>query len=259
MLKEFFGAVKGDFKPVAKVVDGKNAIHKDYQIIEEPKGINYKDKIVRHRINESILDKKDFIKFINEYKTPETKIFFDDNDIRAIFNYSTPGEADHCDSSCRMILEKTKNFQEFVNCLDRDLSQKELIRILKRLESCIVGFNNKPVDDMDIIEVAENLHASKNINSVQRNTAKAFMIDATVSAGNKSYEIPRFVHFKLPVFKNDRTFEVEFACELFLEAGETSFFANLVCYKLDDVIEETIKKITDDVCNGCEGIKSYLI
>lgn len=259
MLAELWNKMKGDAKPVHEIVKGKHAIHNDYKIEQEPQGINFKDKIVRHVINEQILNKGDFIKYINEYKTDATKIFYNEFGIKAIFNYQTAEETDYDDSFVKMVLRETKNFEEFKSCLDRNLSQKELIRILKRLETCIVGFNNKPVDDMDIIEVAENLHASKNINSVQRNTAQAFMIDATISAGNNSYEIPRFIHFKLPVFKNDKKLEVEFVCELFLEAGETSFIANLVCYKLDDVIEETIKEITNDVCEGCEGIKSYMI
>ena len=96
-----------------------------------------------------------------------------------------------------MELLYTNNFEEFRRCLDKDLSQKDFIRILKRLESCIVGLNGEKAANMDIIEIAENLQASKNFQSVQRNTLKAFTIDAEVKAGNTNYEIPRFIHFKL--------------------------------------------------------------
>ncbi|MGB7402673.1 MAG: DUF2303 family protein [Arcobacter sp.] len=259
MIKEAFIYLMGLNKPVETLDDGREVVHENYKVQEDNRGINFKHEIVRHVINQSILNKEDFIKFINEYKTDETKIFFDDRKIKAVFNYSTKSVADHNDSYCSMELEHTKNFIEFTQCLDRDLSQKEFVRILKRLESCIVGFNGKPVDDMDIIDVAEHLHSTKNFNSLQRNTAKAFTVDATVTAGNESYDIPRFIHFKLPVYKNDKALEVEFVCELFLEAADGGFFANLVCYKLDDVIEETIKKITQDVCSGSKGVESFMI
>jgi len=259
MLTELWGTIKGEMKPVTILEDGREVMHRDYTVVEDNRGVNYKHKIVRHKISESILNKNDFIKFINEYKTEATKIFYDDRHIKAIFNYSTSSEADYEDSYVTMNLQYTKNFEEFARCLDKDLSQKELVRILKRLENCIVGFNGKKVADMDIIEVAEHLHATKNFNSLQRNTAQAFTIDATVTAGNESYDIPRFIHFSMPVFKNDKELQVEFICELFLEAGEGSFTAELVCYKMEDVLEETIKEITEDVCAKCEGVQSYMI
>ncbi len=259
MLKDFFNSVIGIAKPVVKLNDGREVIHNEYKVNEDNRGINFKHKIVRHVLNENILNKNDFINFVKEYKTDATKIFFDNQRIRAIFNYSTLSDADHHDSYCQMILQETKNFIEFKNCLDRDLSQKEFIRILKRLESSIVGFNYKEVADMDIIEVAENLQATKNFQSVQRNTVQAFTIDAEVKAGNTSYEIPRYIHFKMPLFKNDLEFEVQFDCELFLEAMDGGFKVNLVCYKLEEIIEASIKKITTDVCDGCENIKAFMI
>ncbi|HAC70148.1 MAG TPA: hypothetical protein DCF41_00335 [Arcobacter skirrowii] len=260
MLKDFFNAFKGDLNPTSILADGREVMHKDYSIVDDNRGQNFKHPISRHVLNQSILNKNDFINFVKEYKTSGTKIFFNNKTIKAIFNYSTPKEADYGDSYCLMELEYTKNFQEFINILDRDLNQKELIRILKRLESCIVGLNGKEAADMDIIEIAENLQASKNFQSVQRNTLKAFSIDAEVKAGNSNYEIPRFIHFKLPVYKNDLSLEVSFDCELFLEAIDgQGFVANLVCYKLDEIKEKTIRDLTSDVCEQCEDVKSFMI
>jgi uncharacterized protein YfdQ (DUF2303 family) len=259
MIKEGIQYLMGLNTPFKKLTDGREIAHKDYNVIEENRGVYFKHKIVRHVLGQAILNKDDFIKYINEYKTDETKIFFNNRKIQAIFNYSTVDKADYHDSDATMELEYTKNFLEFQQCLDRDLSQKELVRILKRLESCIVGFNNEKVADMDIIEVAEHLHSTKNFNSLQRNTAQAFTVDATVTSGNDSYEIPRYIHFKLPVFKNDNKLEVQFDIELFLEAGDGRFTANLVCYKLDETLEETITRITKEVCEGCEGVNSFMI
>lgn len=259
MIKEFFNALKGDIKPVAILEDGREVIHTDYKVVEDNRGKNFEHNIARHVLNQSILNKDDFISFVQEYKTDGTKIFFNNSSIKAVFNYSTADNADYHDSICLMKLENTKNFNEFNMCLDRDLSQKEFIRILKRLEGCIVGFNNKPVADMDIIEVAENLQATKNFQSVQRNTLKAFTVDAEVKAGNKAYEIPRYIHFKMPIYKNDLSLEVQFDCELFLEATDGGFIANLVCYKLDEIIEKTIRDLTKNVCESCEGVSSFMI
>ena len=259
MIKEFFNALNGDIKPVAQLEDGREVIHTDYKVVEDNRGRNFEHTIARHVLNQSILNKDDFIAFVKEYKTEGTKIFFNNSRIKTVFNYSTLSTADYHDSFCEMKLENTKNFDEFKNVLDRDLSQKDFIRILKRLESCIVGFNNKEIADMDIIEIAENLQATKNFQSVQRNTLKAFTVDAEVKAGNTNYEIPRYIHFKMPIYKNDLLLEVQFDCELFLEATDGGFIANLVCYKLDEIIEKTIRDLTKDVCESCEGVSSFMI
>lgn len=259
MIKTFFNALKGDLKPVAKLEDGREVVHNDYKVVEENRGKNFEHKIARHVLSQDILNKDDFIAFVKEYKTEGTKIFFNNQRIKTVFNYTTAKDADYHDSICIMHLQNTKNFDEFRNILDRDLSQKDFIRILKRLEGCIVGFNNKEAADMDIIEIAENLQATKNFQSVQRNTLKAFTVDAEVKAGNTAYEIPRYIHFKMPIYKNDLKLEVQFDCELFLEATDGGFIANLVCYKLDEIIEKTIRDLTKDVCESCEGVSSFMI
>lgn len=259
MIKEFFNAFKGDLKPVAQLDDGREVIHTDYKVVEDNRGKNFEHNIARHVLKQNILNKDDYIAFVKEYKTVGTKIFFDNSKIKAIFNYTTLDKADYHDSFCEMQLQNTKNFDEFKNILDRDLSQKDFIRILKRLEGCIVGFNNTKADDMDIIEVAENLQATKNFQSVQRNTLKAFTVDAEVKAGNTNYEIPRYIHFEMPIYKNDLSLEVQFDCELFLEATDGGFIANLVCYKLDEIIEKTIRDLTKDVCESCEDVSSFMI
>ena len=259
MLKELFSSLTGKLKPVAILEDGREVIHNDYKVVEDNRGKNFEHEIVRWVIKQSILNKDDFIEFVKEYKSEGTKIFFNNSRIKAIFNYTTLDKADFHDSFCEMQLEYTKNFEEFRSCLDRDLTQKDFIRILKRLESCIKGFDGKEVADMDIIEIAENLQATKNFQSVQRNTLKGFTVDAEVKAGNTNYTIPRYVHFVMPVYKNDLKLEIQFDCELFLEATDNSFIVNLVCYKLDEIIEKTIRDLTKDVCDSCEGVKSFMV
>lgn len=235
--------------------------HTNYKAVKpiEQEEKHFQHPIARHVIAQSIVNKYDFIEFINEYKTDATKIFYNQDHIRAKFNYSTAEKADHGDSYCLMVLEHTRDFAEFSSCIEADLSQKDFIRILKRMEPYITAFDDKAVDDMDIIEIAENLQATKNIHSVMRNTSQAFILDTEIKAGNKELMIPRFITFKMPVYRNDLKLESEFKVELFLQGGDGGFVANLVCYKLEQTIEETVRELTKQVQNGCDGIDSFMI
>ena len=63
----------------------------------------------------------------------------------------------------------------------------------------------------------------------------------------------------MPVYKNDLKLEAQFDVELFLNADEGKFTANLVCYKLEQTIEETIRELTKQVCEGCDGVESFMV
>ena len=248
-------------KPTETDANGNILQHENYKVERpvETKHKHFAYPIARNVIEQAISNKYDFIEFVNEYKTEATKIFYNENVIRAVFNYSTSDKADHGDSCASMVLKRTRDFNEFKNAIDAHLTQQQFIRLLKRLEPYIIAFDDKPVDDMDIIEVAENLQSSKNINSVQRNTSQTFVIDAEVRSGNSSFEIPRFITFKLPVFQNDIMLTAEFKTELFITAGDSGFEVTLACYKLDQSVEETLRELTRQVQNGCDGISSYMI
>ncbi len=248
-------------KPTEVDKNGSILQHRSYTAVQpiEHKQKYFEHPIARNVISQRIINKYDFIDFINEYKTNQTKIFYDQEHIKAVFNYSSADKADYGDSSCTMSLIMTRDFTEFHNHIEKDLSQKEFIRILKRMEPYITAFDDKQVEDMDIIEVAENLQATKNINSIQRNTQQAFILDTEVSAGNSGMTIPRFITFKMPVYKNDLSLESEFRVELFLQGGDGGFIANLACYKLEQSVDETIKELTSQVCKGCDGVDSFMI
>jgi len=257
MIKEIIGYFR---KPLEVIKDGEkhHVIHNDYKLEVPDKPLFKKPSISRHVVEQSIKNKEDYIKFINEYKTDSTKIFYDDTYIRAIFNYSTAKAADYADSYCGMVLENTLEFLRFSRSVDSPISQKQFIMILKQLEPNIVSFDRKKVDDMDIVEVAEHLQATKNINSVSRNTNKAFVIDAEVKTGHQSMTIPRYITFELPIYKNDTELKTEFEVELFLDASEGGFEVTMACYKLEKNIDETTKELTQQVCDQC-GVPSFRI
>lgn len=243
-------------KPSEVLENGMILKHKNY---EEQTPINFKMPLQRNVIKQHIANKYDFIDFVNEYKTEQTKIFFNETTIRAIFNYPTTDKADYEDSFVEMDMVKTRDYREFVAILGKDISQKQFIRTLKRLEPYIIAFDNKKVDDMDIIEIAENLSATTNIHSVQRNTSNAFMLDAEVKTGASNITIPRYITFELPVYKNDLSLKSQFTVELFLDVKDSSFVATLECYKLEQIQEETIKELTSQICRGCTGVESFLV
>lgn len=253
MLKTILGLFQ---KPSEILEDGRVIIHENYEVTTPQ---NFALPIERNVIQQSIVNKYDFIDFVNEYKGDKTKIFFDDKSVKAVFNYPLCDEADHGDSYCKMLLHKTVDAIEFMNVLDKPLSQKQFIRVLKRLEPYIIAFDTKTVDDMDIIEIAENLQATTNIHSIQRNASKAFMLDAEVKSGNSSMVIPRYITFELPLYKNDIQLKSQFEVELFLEVEDSQFVAQMVCYKLEQSIEEATREITIQITNGCDGVPSYMV
>jgi len=231
--------------------------HKDYEQVEKP--IHYQPKIHHHVVQQHIINKDDFIEFVNEYKTPATKIFFNEHLVKAIFNYTTPEAADYGDSYAQMPLEKTYDFKMFQNMLDEQITQKTFVRFLKRMEPYIVAFDGKKTDDMDIIEMAENLQAITKVDSIVRNTANKFTIDAEVRTGKQGMTIPRIITFEFPVYRNDSELTTKFDVELFLSANDGAFTAELVCYDIDQLLEETQRILTASICNSIDGVKHFQV
>jgi len=236
-------------------LDGRVLVHKDYEVRTDT---NYKPPLARNVIAQTILDKYDFIEFVNEYKNKQTKLFYNEDQIKAVFNYPLEDKADYGDSYCTMGLRYTDVFSRFVSMLDRKMSQKEFVMMLKTLEPYIVGFDGKKIDNMSIIEIAENLQATKNINSIQRNTQQKFTLDVEISTGHSEMTIPRYISFEFPIFKNDLQLKTRFEVELFLSGSDSGFEAVLVCYKLDQQKEEALKELTNQVQNGIDGVDSFM-
>jgi len=232
-------------------------IHRDYEQAEKP--VYYLPKIHHHVVQQHIINKDDFIEFVNEYKTPATKIFFDELNVRAIFNFTTPEKADYGDSYAVMPLDRTDYFSEFQSVLGKQINQKAFVRFLKRMEPFIVAFDNKKTDNMDIIEMAENLQAITKVDSIVRNTANKFMIDAEVRTGKQGMTIPRIVTFEFPVYRNDRELTTKFDVELFMEANDGAFTVEMVCYDVDHLLDETRRILTSIICSKIDGVKSFQI
>jgi len=256
-MKELIEKFANSFRPVKEELDnGRKAVHNDYKIVEEDKPINFKMPIDRHVLNQGIINKLDFIAFVNEYKTDATKLFYNNSGITAIFNYTTKDNADHGDSKSYMHLMETDDYREFEKhqC---ELSQKQFVRFLKRMEPYIVAFDGKQADDMDIIEMAEHLQAIKTIDSVQRNTQQKFHLDVEISTGKSEMELPRVITFEFPIFKNDRDMTTKFDTELFLSSDDGSLTAELICYNIDQLYEESIRELTNSILADIDDVNAF--
>lgn len=257
-MKEIVEKIANSFRPVKQDLgNGRIAVHQDYKEDAKDVPLHFKPDIARHVINQGIINKNDFIEFIKEYKTPATKLFYNEERIKAIFNYTTKDVADYGDSVCYMSLQTTEDFQEFKVHQKKQMMQKTFVRFLKRMEPFIVAFDNKPADDMDIIEMAEHLQAIKTIDSVQRNAQQKFHLDVNISTGKSSMTLPKVIVFEFPIFKNDRELTTRFESELFLSADDGALNAELICYNIDHLYEESIRELTHSILNSIEDVSAF--
>ncbi len=244
MLDKFLAMLQ---KPFEIVEPGVVAVNKNYEIDADLMPIHYKPPIHHHVIDQDIIDMQDFIDFVNEYATEATKLFVSEDSVTAVFNYSTPGKADYGDSKAVMPLFKTTEFVRFTNAMERKLSQTEFIRVLKQLEPYITALDGKEATDMDVVEMAEELQAIRKVDSIVRNTANKFTIDAEVRTGKTGMTIPRTITFTIAPFKNDPDIKMPYTVELFLTANDGTFTAEMICYAAQETTELALKQITKTV------------
>lgn len=259
-MKEIFNSLMNAFKPpMQPLEDGAIIIHNDYKIDTSKQPLHFKNALARHVVSQKIINKDDYIAFVTEYKTDATKLFYNDGEVRAVFNYITAEKADYGDSVATMPLILTDDYKHYRQFNGNQIIQKDFIRFLKRMEPYIVALDNKKADDMDIIDMAESLQGITQIDSIQRNTSNKFTIDATVRTGKANVEIPRIITFEFPIYANDRELTTKFETELFLSAQDGVFVAELICYNIDQLEEETRRQLTQSICDGIDGVKSYQV
>ena len=257
-MKEFLKSIMDSFRPVTQPLEnGRVAVHQDYKTDKDDRPIHFMPEIARHVLLQNIISKDDYISYVNEYKTPATKIFYNESNIKAVFNYSTKDVADHGDSICLMSLQQTDDYEEYVKHEQAQLNQKQFVRFLKRMEPYIVALDNKKADDMDIIEMAEHLQAIKTIDSVQRNAEQKFHLDVEISTGKSDVTLPRIITFEFPVFKNDRVLTTRFETELFLGSEDGGLSAELICYNIDQLYEETIRELTTTILHEIKDVSAF--
>lgn len=255
---EFFKELMERFSKPTVVVDAENgvvAVHKDYELKSEHldrfREINEKPDIAREVHGMRISNKNDFIAYINEYKTTGTKIFYDDKQVHAVFNYTIKGNPDHGDSYCDMNMQKTTDFKFTMEAIGNQISQKDAVRLLKRLEPYITALDKTETADMDIVEMVEDLQAIKHINSVTRNAQQRFVLDVDVQSGKENKTLPRYISIEIPVYQNDLEVKADLDLELFVHAhGDGGFAIELVCYDIEKKVEDATRDLVEQILKG---------
>lgn len=259
-MKEIIKNIVAAFaKPTETINEHKYLVHESYNVKEFDKPLHWKPDLSRHVIAEQIINKDDFIAFVDEYKTSQTKIFYSDLSVKAIFNYIAVDMPDHGDSMCKMPLIYTDEFKSYTGHVGQELSQKDFVRFLKKMEPFIKAFDNKKADAMDIIEMAESLQGISQVDSIQRNAHNKFTINAEVRTSKADMTIPRIITFELPIYKNERLLTARFETELFLTESSGSFIAELMCYNIDQLVEEAQRQLTVSICDEIKDVSSFAI
>ena len=242
-------------KPIVQLAGEQTAVHNSYKIVETPS--DYKtEKPKRTVIKQSIKNKDDFIEFVKEYKEEGTKLFYGDNYVKAVFNYSQKEEPDFCDSSALLGLETTSYFRAFSSVANgKKISQKEFIKILKELEAAI-----KSHDAIEIVQLAQSLQSVTKVSSMITNTSRAVMIDAEVRGGNKeNITLPPKLVFSLPIYKNDIGTLTDFEVEIFAEFEGNEFGLNLICYRMEEIVDNATREMLKGIMESLDGVKAYQI
>ena len=231
-------------------------IHKDYKEAPRPRAGYETDRPNRVVVKQTVKETDDFIAFVKQYQTPETKLFYTDAKAMVIYNYPTADKADFADSYTTLTLEKTTAFRTFDSVAGgRKLTQKEFIRILKELQSYIVS-----IDAIELVTLAQNLQGVTKVNSMMTNSSRAIIIDAQVKGGKAdNIELPEKLVFSLPIYKNNVSSLTDFEVEIFAEFENDSFGLNLICYRLEEIVEEATRNMMQRICIELDGIPSFRI
>lgn len=241
--------------PSVSVDEAKRAIivHKSYDIdqklLKEP---------LRNSYTINALDVDSFVDLVNEYKEPSSKLFFDDKSIKCIVDFNSKDKAEFCEKRINLGLGFTPFYEAFNQSVGKNLGQRDFVFLLKSLFVYITAIDDKPNDNMDVIELAESLQAVKKFDSVQKNTSSKISLDVEIKSGTKeTIQMPKNITFTLPVYEADTEIRGEFECELFVTIDEEKFGLKLVCYTAEASRREVLGEIVSKISHRCEDVKAY--
>ena len=241
--------------PSVSVDEAKRAIlqHTDYRLVE-----SLLKEPLRNKYTVDALDVDSFVDLVNEYKEPNSKLFFDDKSIKCVIDFSSKDKAEFCEKRINLGLDFTPFYEAFNQSVGKNLGQRDFVFLLKSLFAYITAIDGKPNDNMDVIELAESLQAVKKFDSVQKNTSSKISLDVEIKSGAKeTIQMPKNITFTLPVYEADTEIRGEFKCELFVSIDEERFGLKLVCYTAEVSRREVLSKIVSKISERCEGVKAF--
>lgn len=235
-------------EPKVDLRDGAFLRHKDYSL---ERIFHLPDRVI---VGPAISKKDDFVTFVNKYKKEGTAIFYDTEKIKAIFNYPTADKPDYADSSATLYLHKTEQFKTLEAAISGKINQKAFIFLLKTLTEYLKG----DLTAAQAIELAENLKAVKEVNSINTNLNSTILQSKT--AGTlKDVVIPKSIRFELPIFKADTEFKRGFDIEIFIDINDNNnqFEIELKCWTFEEELENATTEFLDEILKDIQDVPSY--
>lgn len=242
--------------PCVEVDSQKRAylVHSDYSI---------ENKLLKEPLNNSFninaFDEKSFCELVNEFKNDTSKLFFTDDIVSCVIDFNTKENGSFRNRVVSLSLVFNPFFKEFFSKLDKNLSQREFIVLLKTLFMFITKIDGKANDNMDVIDIAESLQAVKKIDSVQKNSSLQTSLSVEIKSGSKeNITIPSKLTFSLPVYEANNELTGEFETELFVSMiNEDEFKIKLCCFTKLNIQREILERIVKGISEKCEGVKAY--
>ncbi|MDL0089269.1 DUF2303 family protein [Campylobacter gastrosuis] len=228
--------------------------HKDYTLNE-----GLLNEPLRNSYIIKALDVESFVGLVNEYKEPNSKLFFNDKNIKCVVDFATKDKAEFCEKRIFLNLEYTPFYYDFDKNLSKNLTQREFVFLLKSLFMYITEIDGKENDNMDVIELAQNLQAVKKFDSVQKNTSSKISLDVEIKSGTKAnLTLPNKITFRLPIYEADVSLLGEFEVELFVDIkNDSEFSISLVCYTAEVVKRGVLNRLVKNIQERCDGVKAY--
>ncbi|CDF64656.1 hypothetical protein CSG_7380 [Campylobacter fetus subsp. venerealis str. 84-112] len=207
----------------------------------------------------SALDSPSFVNLVKEYKDERSKIFFSEKGIKCIIDFNSKDRGEFRERHIDLNLQYTPFYEAFDKSIGSNLEQRDFVFLLKSLFMFIKKIDNKPNDNMDVIELAESLQAVKKFDSIQKNSSSKINIETEIKSGAKSsLELPRHITFELPIYEADTSKLGEFETELFVDIDSGGDFAlRLVCFTQDMILRNVLDKIVDEIANNCGGVPAF--
>lgn len=177
----------------------------------------------------------DFVGYINDFKTQNTRIFIDRAQkfcCEAILDYHSPDDSfgDFCDFRASLSLDYSPEYYEWIGYNDNWISQIDFAEFIEEnYGDLIVGKNNAPTA-AEMLQVARTLEAKKQVDfksGVRLSNGDvdlSYVETTTARAGEKgSIAIPSYFYIAIPIFQGEQTNHLEVQLRYKLDSGKVFF------------------------------------
>lgn len=235
-------------KPCEKITElGHYVVHKDYRLVDD-----FTDEPLAKGFIQNIGNIDDFISFVKEYETAETKIFYDEKKVHAYFDYHRKDKDSKNNRLAILPFSETKEFFELQKILCSSVTQKGLVIFLKKIERFIR--KDDKVNDVSLFSYFETMRTIRNVDQAVRNEGDKVSLELKTENSVKKAELFTNITLTMPVYKcSDDT--VDFNCEIFYgqDTNTGALQITLECYDIDNIVEDFRRGLVAKVSESCKS------